>query len=162
MKSKQNLADLVAATKMLQYFADEGRIDMAVTQSGGLPRDIMDVSVFRHAVEEIAALRGLTPVNIMINKLSPGELVPRHRDWIRPTPMQRHAPRVERWHLAIQTNENCFWWDEDGGRQHMPLGVWVGPVPYWLKHNAINEGDEVRIHILVDLDCPNPVGSYRD
>jgi hypothetical protein len=30
--------------------------------------------------------------------------------------------------------------------------VWVGPIPYYLKHRVGNLGKQLRTHLVVDLD----------
>jgi hypothetical protein len=153
------LAGLLEEVRQLKFHRDGSGAMMAVHPSKGIP-DFVGPLV-RRAIREVSVLRGYDPLHLMINWLVPGTEVPVHRDWIVPTQAQPHAPTVERWHLPIQTNLDAVFWDEDRGEHHMPLGVWCGPVPYWIRHTVRNHGTTDRIHIVVDLDSP-PVGVYRD
>lgn len=114
------------------------------------------------AIREIETLRDTPVLHVMINKLPSNTEVPIHRDWILPTAKLGKNPCVERWHLPIATNHNCFWWDETQTQIHMVEGVWSGPVPYWLNHKVWNFGMTERIHLVVDLDSPIPVGEYKE
>ncbi len=129
---------------------------MAFPPSGGLP----DLPAINKAVAEIAGCRQLTPLHVMANVLPAGCVVGFHRDWLKPSPLQGPQPRLERWHLVITTNDSCWWQDEVNGEIQMECGYWYGPLPYWKLHNVSNLGASDRLHLVVDLDCPVPLGDY--
>lgn len=160
-KSKIDSVLLVKAVETLSYEKDGSGIDMAITQSR-LPDNLLKINSIKRAVDEIAMHRQLNPVYIMINRLPAGITVPKHRDWVQGTRLQPVKPRLERWHLPIATNEDCSFWDEKHGVTHMKLGVWYGPIPYWKYHYVYNVGVTDRVHLVVDLDCSNPVGDYEE
>lgn len=108
------------------------------------------------ALDELAWIREQKVLWVMINKLPPDTIVPVHTDTLLPT-QQGKLPRLERWHLPIVTNPDCYFWDEHHKWTHFALGSWWGPVPYWLNHSVENTGQTERIHVVVDLDTPNPV-----
>lgn len=94
------------------------------------------------AVLEIERLRRKSARHIMLNTLPPRCILPVHKD---PFPSG-----IERWHLPIQTNEECYLVDRDI-EYHAPLGYWTGPLSYWLEHSGYNKGMTDRIHLIVDL-----------
>lgn len=161
-ESYVDLELIEAESRQFKYSQDDGHVDMAITQSGGLPPHIMEKPGIAAAVLEIATRRKLNPVNVMVNWVTSGAPVPKHRDWIKPTPLQKRKPCIERWHLAVRTNKSSFWWDEKNGYIHFPYGCWCGPVPYWTYHTVVNDGDSPRLHILVDLDTIERVGHYEE
>ena len=116
----------------------------------------------KSAIEEISQLLKLSPIYSMINKLPANTVVPRHRDWLKGTPLQPNKPCLERWHLPLSANPLCEYWDEINGKKIFTLGSWHGPIPYWVEHFVANSGKTDRIHLVVDLDCPTPLGSYND
>jgi hypothetical protein len=147
----------------LAFWIDGSGAEMAVVPNGGLPNEVLALPTVRRAIHEIEAYRALSVLHVMVNKLKPGVTVPVHRDFLLPTRLQPwKRPTLERWHLPVATNGGCFFWDEDNGSKHMPLGFWTGPVPYWLRHSVRNEGFTERVHLVVDLDTHIRVGEYRD
>lgn len=134
---------------------------MICRPSDGIPNWIDSYPYIKVSILEISELRDQQPLHIMINRLKPGVEVPIHRDYILPTQTQRYQPCVERWHLPISSNDRCGWWDEDSGNQYPKLGEWFGPVPYWIPHKVWNFGTTDRIHLVIDLDTPKPVGKYK-
>lgn len=148
----------------LNWTLDGSDAEMAYPPSGGIPRDMYRIPEIHRAVIEIGKIRGQEPLNVMINKLRPLVKVPIHRDWIKPTRYQKLKPTVERWHLPLLTNIGAIFWHERGclDGYHFPLGEWMGPIPYWLKHCVYNSGTSDRIHLVVDLDTPNPIGQYEE
>lgn len=163
MKSKIDLEALLRECISLSYHIDGTGVLMATNQSEGLPPQIVARPHICAAINEIAVARSQNPLNVMVNKMPPGVVVQPHRDWLRPTSHQAKKPTLERWHLPVQTNPDALWWDEDSNvKKHYPLGIWFGPVPYWIFHSVENLGLTERVHLVVDLDTPHPIGSYRE
>lgn len=159
--SKANLKLISDEAAKLDYHVDNGNVHMGNGQGRGIPSGIHNLPGIGGAISEICGLRrNLTPVNVMINILKSGAPVPKHRDFIPPTKLQPVKPCIERWHLAIETNDKCFWWDEVNKNTHFPVGFWSGPVPYWTEHTVINNGTADRLHIIVDLDTSEKIGEY--
>lgn len=162
MKIKTNLAlgSVLTEAEGLKYWVDDSGAEMTVTQSGGL-EIAMGCPNIHKAICEIATLSHLDPLHIMINRLSAQTTVPIHRDYLKPSPLQGDRPCLERWHLPLITNSGSYWWDETNvDNVYMPTGFWYGPMPYWKSHYVANLGQTERIHLIVDLDCPNRLGSY--
>jgi hypothetical protein len=156
LESKVPIQSLVTLIDQLNFVSESGYIFMAQNQH---TRKIQ--SEFIEAVEEIAKIRGLTILGTMVHKIPAGKRIPMHRDFINPTPLQpRKHPCVERWHLPILTNPDVYWWDEQHEWLSLEQGYWYGPVPYWINHKVENRSSEERVHLIVDLDTPNPVGQY--
>lgn len=160
LKSYLSLDKLLNLARRLTVVQDEGYVQMSALQSTNFLREHDEIE---EAVQEISSLRKLDPVYVMVNKMSVGSILPRHQDWLAPTPLQPFkGPLIERWHLPLFTN-NCVRWYDSSHRQgfYMPLGYWCGPVPYWNHHMVINCGPTERYHLIVDLDCPEPLGEYE-
>jgi hypothetical protein len=162
LPSYLDLKELNEQVNKLEYWLDGAQVQMCVTQSGGLPSEVLQHRMVAFAIEEITRHRQLDPVNVMINKVGPEVIVPVHRDWLKPTKLQPVKPVIERWHLPIVTNEGATFWGELYGVMHMACGCWYGPIPYWRKHTVANCGTETRIHLIVDLDCHEPLGKYEE
>jgi hypothetical protein len=145
IKTELDLHSLLMSAEQLEYWRDGAGVDMSITQSGGLPPESKPFMV---AINEIAGLCKLMPVNLMINRLPKRTMVPIHSDPVKGDDGRQH---FERWHLPLKTNDLCVWWDEENTFFNMPMGYWYGPVPYWLKHNVSNEGETERTHLIVDL-----------
>lgn len=143
----------------LNYHIDGSGAKMAV-QPCEMPEKI--ALLFQDAIEEIEKIRNLQSVYVMINKLESKITVPKHRDWLKGTPLQPNKPCLERWHLPIQTNEDAGYWDETHGCKHFDICYWHGPIPYWLNHFVYNVGSTDRVHLVVDLDCKDALGSYYE
>lgn len=159
--SSVDLISLLKALQQLSFWLDGSGAEMYVAPNGGLPNEVVQHAPIRHAIEEIERLRKLTVLHIMINRLKPGVVVPVHRDFLRPTPLQqRNHPTLERWHLPVVTNDGCLWWGEDTGTVHFPKGKWMGFIPYWKNHKVWNAGQTERVHLVVDLDTPEHLGEY--
>lgn len=134
---------------------------MAFPPSGGVPEVLSKCPATQRAIREIAAIRRLTPLHVMVNTLPARVRVPVHRDFLAPSPLQGRHPRLERWHLPIKTaTRGSWWWDELWGGRLLTTGFWWGPMPYWKKHYVENLSDEDRVHLIVDLDAPVPLGDY--
>lgn len=100
-----------------------------------------------HATMIFANQRGMEIVQIMVNELAAHSALEMHRDG---------PPEYYRWHLPITTNEMVQWYDEIDGWLHMSKGHWFGPVNYCNKlHSMTNDGDNARIHVVMDLQMPN-------
>jgi hypothetical protein len=96
------------------------------------------------AINEIAEVLKRKPLYVMVNALPPECIVIEHTDTVIGKPL--------RFHLPLVTNNGAFWWDERDGIDHFREGVWVGPIPYYLKHRVGNLGKQPRTHLVVDLD----------
>lgn len=161
LPSKIGLGKLADVLGVLGVQHDEGYVQMAALQSDVRLRAYPEVE---EAVQEIASLRKLDPVYVMVNTMPPGQMLPWHQDWLEPTKLQPYkGPLIERWHLPVITNDKVRWFDS---KEHpwgmvMPQGMWCGPVPYWNKHKVENLGMYSRVHLIVDLDCPEPMGMYE-
>lgn len=140
MKTKLDLAKLVAEANDMTFWLDGSGAYMGMKPSAGVPILPPELSL---AVQEIAKAEDSTPLHVMLNRVPPGIDVPKHTDTVHGLP--------KRWHLPIQTNPGCFFWDEINGERHFPLGEWCGPVPYSSLHTVWNHGTTERIHLVVDL-----------
>jgi hypothetical protein len=160
LKSHQSLNKLLACVQNLRFVLDEGYVKMAARQSS---MELRKFDEIEEAVQEISSLRKLDAVYVMVNTMPDGEEIPWHQDWLEPTPLQPHkGPLIERWHLPLKTNPWVVWFDKDHPHGYnMPFGYWSGPVPYWNKHKVENLGEDERVHLIVDLDCPEPMGMYE-
>lgn len=80
--------------------------------------------------------------NAMIVHLQPAAYIPLHKD----IPLEEG---LERYHLVLQTNNDC-WNFHDGVWQQLELGgVYVmDPLQ---KHGSLNWGTTQRIHLVVDV-----------
>jgi hypothetical protein len=156
LKSSVDLNPLRAEIEKLNCKVDGSGALMAFDPCKGIP-DLPEIS---KAVTEIARMRGLTPLHVMANVLPAGCVVGYHRDWLTPSPLQGERPRLERWHLAVTTNPQALWQDEHNPSLHMEEGHWYGPLMYWRLHSVSNLGPTARLHLVVDLDCPEPLGAY--
>lgn len=60
------------------------------------------------------------------------------------------GPRA-RYHIPLQTNESC-WSFSDGVWQQLKVGrlYMMNPTEF---HGAVNWGDTVRLHLMVDVGC---------
>lgn len=143
MQTRLDLGELEDSIKYLPFWEDGSRMLMMNAPCEGIPKHLP--SQIHRAILEIQFLTGLTPVHMMINKLPPCITVGVHTDTL------TNNEKMSRWHLPIKTNEQAFFWDEEEGQKHFPLGVWSGPVKYWIPHSVYNLGDEERIHLVVDL-----------
>lgn len=160
--SHANLTSLLEALETLFFTLDGSGAEMAFPPNGGLPLWLSDSPPLAKALEEIERITGLSALHVMVNRLKPGVVVPVHRDFLLPTPLQqRNHPTIERWHLPVVTNNECLWWGEDTGTIHFPKGEWMGFLPYWKKHQVWNAGQTERVHLVVDLDTPVHLGEYE-
>jgi hypothetical protein len=158
----QHLEKLKEEATALTFNLDGSGAEMA-NGVGVIPPWLNSSDHLRQAVSEIARLRKLSAIHVMLNRLPPGVVVDRHRDWVPATPLQKDRPTLERWHLPLITNLECWWWDEEENRKlYMQPGVFYGPVPYWKIHQVGNEGTMPRIHLVVDLDCAERIGHYEE
>ncbi len=164
MQSKIDLGKLIEEASRLEFWLDGAGVEMSITQSGGIP-DFIGPTI-RSAIGELEDYRKSSAVNLMINRLPAGVTTPTHRDFIAPMIIDGRRvekPIIERWHLPIVTNPDCFWWGEIGNKEvHFPLGVWTGPVSYWKKHYVKNGGTTERTHLVVDLALIVPGKNYEE
>lgn len=94
--------------------------------------------VLQHAQHEHRNIQ-----QVMVNKLTPGAVLEKHRDG---------EPAHFRWHYPVITGQNVTWWDELEGPIHMAAGEWWGPVNYCgVMHSMANRSPFSRVHIIVDL-----------
>jgi hypothetical protein len=152
--------DLLDDVKRLNFFLDDTGVQMAQRQSKPIPQDTKYSFPFiSAAIDEIARLLGKTACHYMVNKLPPICNVPVHTDSLR---LNAEVGKIvlERWHLPILTNPLALYWDENMGVRpdgsyvgfHMKVGIWYGPIPYYMKHTIWNDhATEERIHLVVDL-----------
>jgi len=124
----------VDGTKILMAFR-QGQTSSLV----GLP------VALRCAVEEIEGHRSTKALAIMVNIVAPTVHSGIHVD---PYPGGR---RIERWHLPIKTNHGAWVWFGDEYRW-WNTKMWHGPLKYWEPHSVGNDGDQDRVHLVVDLD----------
>lgn len=139
--SSARLVLLLTEASNLETWVDGTGVVMAYDQQYPIPRDGGHIE---RAIRELEAIRGLLCFNLMVNTLLPGTTTGRHID---------PGPRHERWHLPLLTNDSCTWWDRADGHIKMVAGRWWGPVPYWLEHEARNDGETPRVHIVATLSC---------
>lgn len=150
MKTKCNLDEILLELDMIEFWEDGSKAMMCNGQIDGLHK-FLPYKHIMSAVNEIVgakAPKGGRAVGLMVNKLGPGVIVPIHTDNVPGKP--------NRYHLPLLTNPESWWWDaslSSGERRYFELGVWVGPVPYWEKHQVGNEGMTERIHLVVDVKC---------
>jgi len=145
-RSELDMFELWEVAKGLNYSCDAGQIEMACSQSEAVPEWLpMSIKI---AINEIAKLRNGKPIHVMVNIVKPGSKVPPHTDLL---PENVKGLKTERWHLAIKTNDQCFWWDIENGRIHFPEKTWNGPVNHQIQHTFFNEGTTERLHLVVDL-----------
>ncbi len=78
-------------------------------------------------------------VQVMVNRLKPYGRLSKHIDG---------PPYDIRYHLPIISGGTDFY--EEGEHTIMQEGYWYGPVSYWLEHEARNDTDSERVHIIVD------------
>lgn len=143
----------------LEWKKDGSGAMMANPPGSGNP--FKHLPLIGQAVEFIGRERGHDVLHVMVNRLNKNTFVPTHRDWIKSSPKQGRHPCLERWHLPLMTNPDAGFWHEGGTRIFMQVGFWHGPIPYWLPHRVWNAGISVRVHLVVDLDSPERLGSYE-
>jgi len=159
--TKLDLVAIANEIESIKFWLDGSGAMMSIGQSKGFPPEIIYKTGIKAAVDEIGQFRNQVPLNLMINRLPPKIIVPKHQDFLNPTQYQPVQPTIERWHLPLITNPDSLWWDEVEGEFHMEPGFWWGPTPYWKLHSISNHGTIERIHLIVDLDSPFPLGSYK-
>jgi len=148
----------------LEYQLDGSGARMYLPQSTRI-QDMMGTLIrypnLIDAIKELEQMRGDAAIYLTINHLPPGVTVPIHTDTLKDTTYQKRTPkqvvRVERWHLPVWTNPECWWWDEHNRRINMRAGHWYGPMPYWINHQVGNDGTDDRFHVVLDLDTITPV-----
>ncbi len=138
-----NMALLCSQAILLPTIKDDGNLDMAYNQHAPITKQVPP-TLFEAALE-IRRIIGLPAVSIMVNTLQPGQCIPPHVDTV------REDVTLQRFHLPLQTNPFCLWWDQFNGYVHMRQGYWIGPVPFHIRHCAVNPTAEPRVHITVDL-----------
>lgn len=157
VKTKVDLVALLKEINTLQFNEDGSKALMAfgpctkVSELTG-HTDLNEYPLLKQAILEIAKLREVNALYMMINRIPPGVCVPEHTDTLLEHPVFGKAPTLERFHLPILTNDKAEWWDEVTGKMNLLAGVWYGPVPYWVKHNVSNLGETERVHLVIDVD----------
>lgn len=160
IKSHLKLEPLLEEIESLKFYLDGSGAEMVFPPEHKVIQNLPNIWL---ALNEIIFFREKPFLHIMVNRLQPGVDVPVHRDFLNPTPLQsRNHPTIERWHLPIACNNECYWWDEFGGQSKFEQGHWCGPVPYWNRHKVWNYGKTERINIVIDLDSEIPLGEYKD
>lgn len=128
----------------LDWRLDSSGVWMAYPQSGGIAPG------FEEIVEAGERLVGARALNLMVNKIPPGIIVPVHRDWTT-------SGIVARYHYPL--DDGVIW--EEGHYGIMRAGKWYGPVRYWKRHAVANLSDRDRINIVIDFDL-RMEGSHDD
>lgn len=106
-------------------------------------RPLMECEPIRSAVWGIASLAHKAPARAMLCLLHPGGKVDQHVD------DGRYAYLTDRYHVAVQTNDEA-WLQVEGERRSLPLGgVWF--FEKHKPHSAGNDGETNRIHLIVDV-----------
>lgn len=153
--SKLSMIDLHQRAKLLKYNKDSTGVLMAFGQGVGIK-----TTLFMDVITEIEEMRKSKVLNLMVNVLPAGVLIPSHIDYIPPTQHQINTPTVERWHLPIYTNPDAYFWTSINGIFHMPSGYWSGPIKYWKPHGVLNYGSTERVHLIVDMNTEKRLGEY--
>lgn len=156
LRTSLKLDDILQEVRRLPYTLDGTGVKMAYSPTDSVP----DLLWVKPVVEEIEKLRNQKAIHMMVNVLPSGIKVELHRDWMKPTRYQEYHPTVERWHLPLITNPDAIFFGVECGQVYMENGYWWGPVEYWKLHSIWNNGTEDRIHLVVDLDTPHPLGEY--
>lgn len=160
--STSSMTELLSEVVNLTWTLDDSGAKMAQPPSSGIEW-LNRCPKLKAAVDELCKHRECNALHAMIVAVPAGITLPKHRDFLAPHANVKH-PCVERWHLAIQTNEDCLFWDEErhlDGDSHMPRGIWCGPIEYWKLHAAKNSGECDMIHLIVDLEKFVPDAKYR-
>jgi len=159
LKSELDLESLLKEIQKLNFWLDDTGTEMAKRQSEGLftPDAYREIC---KACNEICNLRGIKPLQVMVNKMKPGVVVPYHRDYLKDTQKQGKYPCLERWHLPIVMNPVCRFLYKGELVINMKIGYWHGPIEYWRYHAVENLGVTERIHLVVDLDSER-IGNYE-
>lgn len=139
-----NLNKIVNEINQVDFWKDGSGADMCIRPCE-LPKWLAKMSETMKAIQELEGETGKKAKYVMINRLGPKICIPIHTDVL------LDNEKLDRYHLPVETNRYCRWWDEEGGWIHFPLGVWWGPVKYWIRHSVENLGDRLRTHIVVDL-----------
>ena len=84
------------------------------------------------------------PALVSLVRLRAHTTIPHHRDG----PATRPAVCTRRTHTPIVTNERVVF-EVRGERRHMARGEIV-EINNWRDHGVVNDGDEDRIHLIVD------------
>lgn len=151
MKSILNIAAMLEEIAKISFKVDGTGIEMAYAQSQRINWKVLPPHL-SSAIYEISTHRDAAVLYFMINIMPAGSSAPKHTDTLALHEIFGKAPKLERWHLPIKTNEKALWWDATDGSRHLELGKWHGPMKYWESHAVQNNGDEPRIHLIVDLD----------
>jgi aspartyl/asparaginyl beta-hydroxylase (cupin superfamily) len=93
-------------------------------------------------IHDISRLAGQRSARVMLTKLHAGGMIAEHVD------EGAYADATERYHVAITSNPGCVMYIGDEAQHAAPGEVW------WFdkhtKHTVINEGDQDRVHLIVD------------
>ncbi len=119
-------------------------------QPGSRPRDVLHqlASVAtRHTVSR-AAHTVRFPARAMLVRLKPGGRIEQHTD------TGIYAEATIRFHLPIITNPGV-WLEVDGTRYQLEAGT-VFAFDKHVPHSGGNDGDEARIHMIVDAYPDSP------
>lgn len=129
-------------------------------QPGSRPRDVLhqlaSVATRHMACGPLAALIDAVaehvqgrPARAMLVRLAPGGVVAPHAD------TGIYADATERVHVPLITNEGAWFQFEGDQRYHIPAGV-VAAFDKHISHSAYNEGDQPRIHMIMDYHPDSP------
>ena len=126
-----------------EFAIDGTGILMANGQWGGIPSWV--AQALEPHLDCLYAYIGLRELkHVMVNAILPGGGSGMHVD---PTP---NGVRFERWHVPLKTNPKALFYYDDAWH-HLEKGWWHGPVKYWERHAVCNQGEETRVHLIVDV-----------
>lgn len=104
---------------------------------------LMDVPEFRAAVDDVARMADRKAARAMIVRLRPGGRITRHSD------QGGYADATERYHLAIDTNDDCVM--RVGGEEAHAAEGEIYFFDKHVEHEVVNAGPTDRIHLIVDV-----------
>lgn len=166
-----DIGPILAALPDLESAWDEDRWRAAMTysphkdsesiflrrQPGSTPRDVLyqlasvatrHFAVGAQPVFDICEWFGGRPARAMLVRLRPGGVILPHTD------IGAYAAMTERAHLPIVTNPGA-WLRVDGERYHLEAGT-VFSFDKHVEHDGANDGDEARIHLIIDYVPDSP------
>lgn len=128
-------------------------------QPGSRPRDVLhqlaSVATRHYGIGPLAALIHQVcahvdgrPARAMLVRLKPGGRVEPHTD------EGIYADATERFHCALLTNPGA-WMQFGDARYHLPAGA-VTAFDKHVEHSAGNDGDDWRLHMIVDIHPDSP------
>lgn len=136
------LAEKVLSEPSIDWYLDSTSVRMSNKQNLGISQTLKKCC--SEAIEEAERLLDGRVINLMVNILPAGVVVPIHTDTV--------IGDLRRWHLPLVTNvSHCYFWDEIDGFQFLRPGWWHR-VNYSIKHSIGNFSQKDRIHLIVDME----------